>query len=73
LFLVNLREVVQFFFGHTCEWEFRPDVGEEEHGINPAKRYCKICGKCQHAYYHRFGDVRVTWKDEVLPEDVKLP
>jgi hypothetical protein len=73
LFGVNFREAVQCLFGHTCEWEFRPDIGEEEHGLNYAKRYCKICGKCQRRYFHRFGDIRMTWEDEILPESIKLP
>ena len=70
---VHVREATQCFFGIACEWEQRSDIGEEEHGINLAKRYCKTCGKCQHGYYHRFGDTRVTWEDEILPESIQLP
>ena len=40
------------------------EVGEEEHGYDPSKRYCKKCNKCQHGMYHRFGDMRVEWIDE---------
>ena len=48
---------------HACEWEYRADPGEEEHGKNPARRYCKICGREQWAFYHRFGDTCISWSD----------
>ena len=48
---------------HSCDWEHRADQGEEEHGKNPAKRYCKTCGREQWAFYHRFGNTRITWED----------
>lgn len=49
---------------HTCkDWEFRADPGEEEHGVNPFKRYCKGCGKEQHSFYHEYGDIRHEWRD----------
>lgn len=46
-----------------CQWEHRTDPGEEEHGKNFAKRYCKICGKVQYAFYYPYGDVRIKWED----------
>ena len=73
LFLVHIREVIQCFFGTVCEWEQKPDIGEEEHGINPSIRCCKLCGKRRRGFYHRFGDIRVTWEDEILPESIQLP
>ncbi len=48
---------------HSCQWEHRADPGEEEHGKNPGKRYCKVCGREQWGFYHRFGNTRVTWMD----------
>ena len=63
LFGANLRKAIQAIWGTVCEWEHRTDPGEEEHGKNPAKRYCTKCGKCQHGFYHRFGETRVTWED----------
>ncbi len=61
LFGTNIRDTIRSFCNH--EWEFRVEKGEEEHGMDPSKRYCKKCNKCQHGYYHRYGDIRVTWED----------
>jgi len=58
---------------HICEWEFRTDPGEEEHGPNTTRRFCKICNRRQNLFYYRFGNVRYSWKDEVKPEEIKLP
>ena len=41
-FFVNIRNTLQFIFHCPHDWEHRADVGEEEHGVNPYKRYCKI-------------------------------
>ena len=60
-FLVNIRLAIQAIWGTACEWEHRIEPGEEEHGKDPSKRYCTQCGKCQHGWYHRFGDTRATW------------
>ena len=49
---------------YSCEWEHRIEPGEEEHGLNTTRRYCKICDREQHLYYHRFGDIRYKWIDE---------
>lgn len=59
--LTNIRKAAQIL--HSCEWEDRAEPGEEEHGKNPAKRYCKVCGREQWAFYHRFGNTCMTWED----------
>lgn len=59
--LTNIRRAARFL--HSCEWEYRPDPGEEEHGKNFTRRYCKHCGREQKAFYHKFGNVRITWED----------
>ncbi len=61
LLLTNVRAAARIL--HTCEWEHRADPSEEEHGKNPAKRHCKVCGRVQYAFYHRFGNTRITWSD----------
>lgn len=62
------QKVSQFICQH--EWEFRVEKGEEEHGLDPSKRYCTKCNKCQHGFYHRFGDIRVEWVDSnKLPQN----
>ena len=48
----------------TCkhpDWEFRAREGEEEHGLDGSKRYCKRCGKVQYSQHHPYGDIRVSW------------
>jgi len=71
LFGTNVHETIQSFCKH--EWEFRTIIGEEEHGLDPSRRFCTKCGKCQRGWYHRYGDVRITWENEILPENIKLP
>lgn len=58
---------------HFCVMEKWADVGEEEHGVNPWRRRCKICGKIEYAYMGRGlpGDDFI-WKEEQKPED-RLP
>lgn len=73
LFGVNIRRTVQSFIGHTCIWEYRTDNGEEEHGINTSRRFCKTCNREQHSFYHPYGNIRITWEDVVNPENIKLP
>jgi hypothetical protein len=66
-FGVHIREAAQGLFGHNCEWEHRAEPGEEEHGVNPFKRYCKHCDRVQIAMRHRFGnefgEPRTEWED----------
>lgn len=59
-----LNKFIHRLFKTPCQWECRCDAGEEEHGINPGKRYCKICNKIQYSYYHRFGDTRIEWTSD---------
>lgn len=66
--IVNMKYNLLYKILHTLHilphiWEFRKDKGEEEHGNNPAIRYCKLCNKQEHAFYCRFGDVRIQWRD----------
>jgi len=53
-------KIRQCFCSH--EWEFKPSrPGEEDHGLDHSKRYCKKCKLCEVARYHKHGDVRLTW------------
>jgi hypothetical protein len=63
-FGTNIRRVIQSFCNH--DWEFRTVIGEEEHGLDPSRRFCIKCGKCQRGWYHKYGDVRITWEDDDL-------
>lgn len=58
-----IKKLIHKIFHTECEWEYRYEAGEEEHGKNPAKRYCKICNRNQHSFYHKFGDIRIEWRD----------
>jgi hypothetical protein len=58
---------------HKCSnWEHRVEPGEEEHGKNYYKRYCVVCDKVQILMFHRYGNVRTSWVDEIKPLDIKL-
>jgi hypothetical protein len=60
--LLNIRDAARAL--HRCtNWQTWADPGEEEHGHNPSRRRCADCGKIQHAYFHRFGNTRITWSD----------
>lgn len=62
IFLSNIKEAALIF--HTCkEYECWADDGEKEHGINWGRRRCKDCGKIQYAFFSRWGDRRIIWKD----------
>jgi len=58
-FLVNIKDVLQIFFRCHHDWEYRADKGEEEHGVNPYKRYCKICEKVEVAFAQQ---PKLDWK-----------
>jgi hypothetical protein len=60
-FGTQIHKTIQAFCDH--EWEFRTVIGEEEHGLDPSKRFCIKCGKCQRAWYHKYGDIRISWKN----------
>lgn len=60
LFLTNIRATLQSFFKCNHDWEHRTELGEEEHGINPYKRYCKICGKIEWAFANQ---PQLEWKN----------
>lgn len=64
-FGVNIRKAYQAVWGTCCEWEFGKNAGEEEHGVNPGRRHCAVCGKCQKVFYSRFAETPVSWEDDL--------
>lgn len=60
---MNFRLFFHKLLNTDCQWEYRFDRGEEEHGKNYSKRYCSICNRKQHAFYNKFGDIRIEWED----------
>ena len=52
LIVYLIRIVKKKYFPHTCEWIY----------VQPFERKCSICGDYQKAMYHRFGDIRLSWK-----------
>ena len=58
---------------HICQWEFRTDSGEEEHGKYTSIRFCNICNRKLNLLYQEFGNIKFTWEDEIKPESIKLP
>lgn len=59
-----IKKIIHKLFRTSCQWEFRMEPGEEEHGINKSIRYCKLCNCKQHAFYYLFGNTgEMGWRD----------
>ena len=66
-FFVNIRKLYQSLFPCKHLWENpRSFIHGEDHGPAVFRRQCKFCGKSQFKVYHRFGDVRCSWHDDVF-------
>jgi len=58
----NLWHKLNRLIPHVHKYEHRCDEGEEEHGVNYAKRYCRWCGHEQWLFA-RPVTMEQSWKD----------